>query len=36
MLINPQARFTVSSAPYEVDGYTYIDMVETRGTVFVS
>jgi hypothetical protein len=32
-----QARFTVSSAPYTAaDGYTYVDMVETHGTLFIS
>lgn len=37
VLISPQARFTVSSAPYKgTDGYTYVDMVETKGTVFIS
>jgi hypothetical protein len=37
VLISPQARFTVASAPYEgADGYTYVDMVETRGTLFIS
>ena len=37
VLISPQARFTVSSEPYEgADGFTYIDMVENAGTLFVS
>ncbi len=37
VLVSPQARFTVASAPYEgVDGYTYVDMVETKGTIFIS
>jgi hypothetical protein len=37
VLISPQARFTVASAPYEgADGYTYVDMVETKGTLFIS
>ena len=37
VLISAQARFTVSSAPYlAADGYTYVDMVETHGTLFIS
>ena len=37
VLISPQARFTVASAPYEgADGYTYVDMVEMKGTLFIS
>jgi hypothetical protein len=37
MLVSPQARFTVASAPYEgADGYTHVDMVETKGTLFIS
>ena len=32
-----QARFTVASAPYTgADGYTYVDMVEQAGTLFIS
>ena len=37
VLISPQARFTVASAAYVApDGFTYIDMVETSGTVYIS
>ena len=37
VLISAQARFTVSSTPYTAaDGYTYVDMVETHGTPFIS
>lgn len=37
VLVSPQSRFVVSSAPYEAaDGYTYVDMVEQQGTVFLS
>ena len=37
VLISPQARFTVSSALYlGADGYTYLDLVEQSGTLFVS
>ena len=37
LLISAQARFTVSSAPYAApDGYVYIDMVEMKGTLFIS
>ena len=37
VLVSPQARFTVAAAPYKgKDGYTYIDMVETQGTLFIS
>ena len=37
VLVSPQARFTVASAPYDgADGYTYVDMVETKGTLFIS
>ena len=37
VLISPQARFVVSSAPYVgADGYTYLDIVEQKGTLFIS
>ena len=37
LLLSPQARFVVSSSAYVgADGYTYVDMVEQKGTVFVS
>ena len=37
VLISPQARFVVSSALYVgADGYTYLDMVEQDGTLFIS
>ena len=37
VLVSPQARFTVTSAPYKgKDGYTYVDMVEMQGTLFFS
>ena len=37
VLISPQARFVVSSAPYvNADGYTYLDIVEQKGTLFIS
>lgn len=36
ILLTPSHRFTVTSKPYEMDGYTMIDMVETKGDVFVS
>ena len=35
--VTVQARFTVSSALYTgADGFTYVDMVEMKGTTFVS
>ena len=37
VLILPQARFIVTAAPYEgADGYTYVDMSEISGDLFVS
>ena len=37
VLISPQARFIVSSALYVgADGYTYLDLVEQQGTMFIS
>ena len=37
VLISPQARFVVSSSPYVGDdGYTYLDLVEQKGTLFIS
>ena len=37
VLVSPQARLVVSSAPYVgADGYTYVDMVEQKGTLFLS
>ena len=37
LLLSPQTRFVVSSAPYvAADGYTYLDLVETQGTVLHS
>jgi hypothetical protein len=36
ILLSPSHRFTVSSAPYERDGYTIIDMVQQEGNTFVS
>ena len=36
VLLSPEHRFHVSSAPYERDGYTVIDMVQDAGSAFVS
>ena len=37
VLLSPQARFVVSSALYEgADGFTSLDLVEQRGTLFIS
>ena len=36
VLLSPQHRFHVSSAPYDCDGYTVIDMVQDAGCTFVS
>ena len=36
ILLSPNHRFTVSSAPYEEAGYTFIDMVQIAGSTFVS
>jgi hypothetical protein len=36
VLLSPEHRFHVSSAPYERDGYTIIDMVQDAGNAFVS
>jgi len=36
VLLSPAHRFLVSSAPYELDGYTIIDMLQQDGGAFVS
>ena len=36
VLLSPSHRFIVSSAPYEVDGYTVIDMLQQEGNTFIS
>eukprot|EP01049_Picozoa_sp_SAG25_P006636 SAG25_NODE_507_length_7316_cov_2.334904_7_plen_84_part_00 len=36
VLLSPEHRFHVSSAPYELDGFTVIDMVQDAGSTFVS
>ena len=36
ILLSPNHRFIVSSAPYDLDGYTVIDMVQSSGHTFVS
>ncbi|CAE8670157.1 unnamed protein product [Polarella glacialis] len=35
ILLSPRCRFVVSSLPYVEDGYTYLDMVEQKGELFV-
>jgi hypothetical protein len=36
VLLSPSHRFHVSSAPYERDGYTIIDMVQDAGNTFIT
>ena len=36
ILLTPNHRFTVTSKPYELDGYTMVDLCETQGEAFVS
>ena len=36
ILLTPSHRFTVSSEPYVLDGYTMLDMVEQKGEIFVT
>ena len=36
ILLTPSHRFTVSSEPYEIDGYTMLDMLEQKGEAFIS
>ena len=36
VLLSPSHKFFVSSAPYERDGYTLIDMVQQDGSTFIS
>mmetsp|Transcript_127930 Transcript_127930/g.239289 ORF Transcript_127930/g.239289 Transcript_127930/m.239289 type:complete len:726 (+) Transcript_127930:124-2301(+) len=36
VLLTPAHRFTVTSDPYEVEGFTVIDMVQQKNKVFVS
>jgi hypothetical protein len=36
ILLSPKHRFTVSSAPYEKDGHTVIDMVQLKGPTWIS
>lgn len=34
VLLTPNHRFAVTSKPYEVEGYTFIDLVESEGDAF--
>jgi hypothetical protein len=36
ILLSPNHRFVVSSAPYEEEDFTFIDLVQTAGNTFVS
>jgi hypothetical protein len=36
ILLSPSHRFIVSSEPYELDGYTVVDMVQQNGSAWVS
>ena len=36
VLLSPSHRFTVTSDPREVGGYTFIDLVQMSGNTFVS
>jgi hypothetical protein len=36
ILLSPNHRFTVTSAPYELDGFTMIDMLQMKSSVFYS
>ena len=36
ILLTPNHRFTVTSKPYELEGYTVVDMCEMQGDAFVS
>jgi hypothetical protein len=36
ILLSPSHRFLVSSAPYDLDGFTVIELVQMSGTTFVS
>ena len=36
ILLSPSHRFVVAGDPYEVDGFTVIDMVQIAGNTFVS
>jgi serine/threonine protein kinase len=36
IVLSPNHRFTVSSTPYEKDGYTVIDMVQQKGRTWIS
>jgi len=36
ILLSPSHRFIVSSAPYERDGYTIVDLVQQKGSSFIS
>ena len=36
ILLSPNHRFIVSSAPYERGGYTMVDMVQQKGGAWIS
>lgn len=36
ILLSPSHRFIVGSAPYDLDGFTVIDLVQMAGNTFVS
>ncbi len=36
VLLSPNSKFVVSSLPYEVDGYTVVDLVEQHGSPWIS
>ena len=36
ILLTPNHRFIVTSEPYELDGYTMLDMLEQQGDAFIS
>ncbi len=36
VLLSPNHRFLVSSHPYNLDGYTFIDLIQVHGGTFVS
>ena len=36
VLLSCNSKYTVTSDPYEIDGYTVVDMMERKGDPFIS
>ena len=36
MLVSCNSKYMVTSEPYEIDGYTVVDVLEEKGDPFIS